>query len=244
MLHRVKRGELTFSHLLAHPLCNTPQHTLLVLLLLLNTSAQLLQFTPVPCFSPAIFLATNAIIKSCRTLLPAPTPSQQSHQWPCKHLLNPGFPFIHMQLLPSVRTSQAAVQGMESTYSPRVWSAVYKLYRERKASNNFSSWHLLGGFLVEKNPGWFQVLCCNLLKVNNSIVYWGGKERTGCVVCGLQCKIEGLQLLSLQIPFVCEQSPDILSFGAAVVVMLCHGALSLLGSCLSPSSGFVDEQQG
>lgn len=37
MLYRVKRRELAFSHLLAHALCNTPQLTLLVLLLLLNT---------------------------------------------------------------------------------------------------------------------------------------------------------------------------------------------------------------
>lgn len=95
MLDRVKRRELTFSHLLAHPLCNTPQHTLLVLLLFLWHQHNSSQFSPVPCFSSAICSATNAIIKSCRALLPAPTQSQQSHQWHCRHLTNPGFPFIH-----------------------------------------------------------------------------------------------------------------------------------------------------
>lgn len=119
MLYRVKRRELTFSHLLSHPLCNTPLHTLF-LLLLLNTWHQhnSSQFTPVPCFSPVIYSATNAIIKSWRALLPAPTQSQQCHQWHCKHLPNPGFPFIHKQLLRSARTSQAAVQGMEAHIAP------------------------------------------------------------------------------------------------------------------------------
>lgn len=79
--------------------CNIPQPTLLLLLLLLNTWHQhnSSQFTPVPCFSPDVYSVTDAIIKSCRILLPAPAQSQQSHQWRCKHLPNPGFPFIHEQ---------------------------------------------------------------------------------------------------------------------------------------------------
>lgn len=119
MLYRVKRRELAFSHLLAHPLCNTPLHTLF-LLLLLNTWHQhnFSQFTPVPCFSPVIYSATNAIIKSWRALLPAATQSQQCHQRHCKYLPNPGFLFIHKQLLCSARTLQAAVQGMEARIAP------------------------------------------------------------------------------------------------------------------------------
>lgn len=147
MLHRVERRELTCTCSGSSP-CNIPQPTLFLLLLLLNTWHQHIssQFTPVPCFSPDVYSVTNAIIKSCRILLPAPAQSQQSHQWHCKHLPNPEFPFIHKQLLCSARTSRAAVQGMESTYSPSAPRAVYRLYRERKASNSCLSWHLLGFF--------------------------------------------------------------------------------------------------
>lgn len=59
----------------------------------------------------------------------------------------------------------------------------FRLYRERKAFNILSC-HLLGAFSVAA-AGCFQVLCCNLLKVNNSMVYWGGKESTQHWVCSL-----------------------------------------------------------
>lgn len=172
MLHRVERRELTCAHVLAHPLAT--YHNL-------------------PCFYYSFSSIHGISITppnshqcpaSPLTSTPSPMPSskaaescfllQHNHNRATSDTANTcqtqDFHSYTSSYLCSARTLQAAVQGMESTYSPSAPSAVYRLYRERKASSSCLSWHLLGCFLVAI-AGCFQVLCWNLLKVNNVMVY-------------------------------------------------------------------------